>query len=407
MNPPSRVARSDDELTRATFSWAEARSWMDGLPGGGLNIAHEAVDRHATGPRGTRVALRLLGKHGERREVTYRELSGLTNRFANVLDGLGVERGERVFVLLPRVRELYLAVLGTLKHASVACTLFSAFGPEPIRQRLALGDARVLVTTAPLYQRKVAAIRGGLPGLAHVLIAGPARAPAGTVSLDELMADASERYEIPPTGPEDPALLHFTSGTTGPPKGAVHVHAAVIAHHATGRLALDLHPEDAYWCTADQGWVTGVSYGILAPLTHGLTVIADEGDFDADRWYRILQDERVTVWYTSPTAVRMLMRVGAEVAHEYDLSALRVAASVGEALDADAVTWGLEAFGRPIHDNWWQTETGAIMIANPPGQPIRPGSMGRPLPGVEATVLETDDEGQVVHPRGTPTRWSS
>jgi acetyl-CoA synthetase len=176
------------------------------------------------------------------------------------------------------------------------------------------------------------------------------------------------------------------------------VHEAVVAHHTTGRLALDLHPDDVFWCTADPGWVTGTSYGIVAPLTHGVTSIVDEGDFDADRWYHILEDQRVTVWYTAPTAIRRLMRLGADVAHEYDLSRLRVAASVGEPLHADGVRWGVEAIGRPFHDNWWQTETGGIMVANIPGQPIRPGSMGRPLPGIEAAVLRCDDEGHLLHP---------
>jgi acetyl-CoA synthetase len=371
---------------------------LDGLPGGrGLNLAHEAIDRHAAGPRADHVALRLIGKRGAITDVTYAELARRTDRFARVLDGLEVGAGESVFVLLPRVLDLYVAVLGTVKHRSVACTLFSAFGPEPIRQRMALGSARVLVTSSALYHRKVAPIRASLPDLEHVLVIDD-RLPPGTLSLGELMAAAPDVYEIPPTGAEDPALLHFTSGTTGTPKGAVHVHGAVLAHHTTGRLALDLHPDDTYWCTADPGWVTGTSYGIVAPLTHGVTSIVDEGDFDADRWYGILQDQRVNVWYTAPTAIRMLMRLGADVAREYDLSHLRVAASVGEPLNPEAVRWGVDAIGRPFHDNWWQTETGGIMIGNIPGHRIRPGSMGRPLPGIEAAVLRTDDDGALVHP---------
>ena len=399
-NPPSAVgpnaAPYEEECAR--FSWDAERRRLDGLPGGrGLNLAYEAVDRHATGPRADHVALRLFGKRGAARDVTYADLARRTNELAQVLDRLGVQSGDRVFVLLPRVLELYVTVLGTLKHRSVACTLFSAFGPEPIRQRMALGSARVLVTTSALYRRKVAAIRPSLPDLEHVLVIGD-DVPPGTTSFDQLMAAVPSTYEIPATDPEDPALLHFTSGTTGTPKGAVHVHGAVVAHHATGRLALDLHPDDVYWCTADPGWVTGTSYGIVAPLTHGVTSIVDEGDFDADRWYAILQDQHVSVWYTAPTAIRMLMRLGADVAREYDLSELRVAASVGEPLSPEAVRWGVEAFGRPFHDNWWQTETGGIMIGNIPGQPIRPGSMGRPLPGIEAAILRQDDDGELVHP---------
>jgi acetyl-CoA synthetase len=392
------AASYEDE--RARFSWEAERRRLDGLPNGrGLNLAYEAVDRHAVGPTAGHVALRHIAKRGAITDLTYAELARRTNRFARVLDALGVGTGERVFVLLPRVLDLYVAVLGTLKHRSMACTLFSAFGPEPIRQRMALGSARVLVTSSALYRRKVAPIRDSLPELDHVMVIDD-DVPQGGVALAELMAAAPDEYEIPATDPEDPALLHFTSGTTGTPKGAVHVHGAVVAHHTTGRLALDLHPEDVYWCTADPGWVTGTSYGIVAPLTHGVTSVVDEGDFDADRWYGILQDQHVNVWYTAPTAIRMLMRVGAEVAHEYDLSALRVAASVGEPLNPEAVRWGVEAIGRPFHDNWWQTETGGIMIGNIPGHGIRPGSMGRPLPGIEAGVLRTDDDGELVHPSG-------
>jgi acetyl-CoA synthetase len=209
------------------------------------------------------------------------------------------------------------------------------------------------------------------------------------------MAEVDERFEIPPTDPEDLALLHFTSGTTGKPKGAMHVHQAVVAHHATASLALDFHPDDIFWCTADPGWVTGTSYGIIAPLTHGITSIIDEAEFDAERWYGLLQSQQVTVWYTAPTAVRMMMKIGTAVIRKFDLGRLRLIASVGEPLNPEAVVWGQEAFGRPIHDNWWQTETGGIMIANYLAMDIRPGSMGRPLPGVEAGIVHRRRDGSV------------
>jgi acetyl-CoA synthetase len=198
------------------------------------------------------------------------------------------------------------------------------------------------------------------------------------------------------------ALLHFTSGTTGKPKGAMHVHEAVVAHHITGKLALDLHPDDVFWCTADPGWVTGTSYGIIAPLTNGVTSIIDEAEFDAERWYGIVQDQRVTVWYTAPTAIRMMMKAGAELVGKYDVSSLRFLSSVGEPLNPEAVVWGEQVFGRPFHDNWWQTETGGIMIANFAAMDIRPGSMGRPLPGVETAVVRriADDRVLVIEEPG-------
>ena len=392
---------SDYAAGCARFTWADARRALDGLPdGGGLNIAHEAVDRHARGARADHVAIRWLGKHGERTDLTYAELARRTNRFARVLDSLGLDRGDAVFALSGRVPELYVAALGTLKAGCVFSPLFSAFGPEPVRQRLAIGEGRVLVTTRTAYERKIAPMRESLPFLRYVLLTDvPAggSAPDGTLALADLMADASDAYRIAPTGPETPALLHFTSGTTGTPKGAVHVHEAVVMHHATGRFALDLHPDDVYWCTADPGWVTGTSYGIIAPLTHGVTSIVDEAEFDAERWYGILQDEHVTVWYTAPTAIRRLMRLGDDLARAVDLRALRFVASVGEPLNPEAVVWGAEVLGLPIHDNWWQTETGGIMIANTIAADIRPGSMGRPLPGVEAGVLRRGPEGGDLH----------
>ena len=389
----------DYEQAQRDFSWNEASRQLDGLPAGrGLNIAYEAVDRHSAGANKDKVALRWIRKTGESRDFTYFDLRGLTNRFANVLRKLGVGPRDRVFALAGRIPELYVAALGTLKNRSVFCPLFSAFGPEPIRARLAIGNAKVLVTTPLLFERKVAPLLPSLPELQHVLLVSDDGQPlsiTGTCDLRLLMEQASDNFEIEPTQPEEWALLHFTSGTTGTPKGAMHVHGAVVAHHLTGQLALDLHGDDIFWCTADPGWVTGTSYGILAPLTNGVTMIVDEGDFDAERWYRILQDQQVSVWYTAPTAIRMMMKLGADVAREYRFPNLRFMASVGEPLNPEAVVWGREAFGLPFHDNWWQTETGGIMIANYASMDIRPGSMGKPLPGIEAAIVNTTESGRV------------
>ncbi|MGE5827397.1 MAG: acetate--CoA ligase [Micromonosporaceae bacterium] len=380
---------------RHDFSWTDARTWLAGLPAGaGLNMGYEAVDRHAMGDRRDVVALRFLDRRGAVTDLTYRELYRQTSRFANLLNTLGIGAGDRVFSLLGRSPELYLTALGTLRHASVYCPLFSAFGPEPVRERLRRGDGRVLVTTAELYRQTVAPILGGLPKLRHVLIAGDGPPPPGTTSLAAVLATMDDTFTVPPTDPQQMALLHFTSGTTGAPKGAVHVHEAVVAHHATARFALDLRPDDVFWCTADPGWVTGTSYGIIAPLTMGATVVVDAGEFDARRWYATLADQRVTVWYTAPTALRMLMRHGAELASQYDLSALRYVASVGEPLNPEAVDWGRDALGHAVHDNWWQTETGAIMISNYAGVDIRPGSMGLPMPGVDVAVLARGADGR-------------
>ncbi len=393
----------DYETACSRFSWADARAALSGLPGGGLNIAYEAVDRHAAGPRANHPALRFIHADGSTHAISYAELSEQTNRFAAVLAQLGIGRGDRVFSLTGRGPELYVAVLGTLKNASVFCPLFSAFGPEPVRQRLQLGSGRALITTRALYRRKVKQIRDALPDLEHVLLTDADGDPEpGTLDLAALMSAAPSDSRMAGTRGEDMALLHFTSGTTGTPKGAIHVHEAVTAHYATGLYALDLHPDDIYWCTADPGWVTGTSYGVIAPLVHGITTIVDEEEMDADRWYRILAEQHVTVWYTAPTALRMLMKAGADRVAGHDLSALRFVASVGEPLNPEVVAWGQEAFGHPVHDNWWQTETGCIMIANFPAMDIRPGSMGRPLPGVEVALVVRDDNGKPVIRDGEP-----
>lgn len=390
---PPNLRSYEDECR--SFSWNAIRSELTGLPGGGLNIAYEAVDRHADGALRDRLALRWIGRDDRVVDFSYRDLQEQTNRFANVLARLGLRKGDVTVAFCGRIPELYIAALGTLKNGGVFGPLFSAFGPEPLRQRLSRGEAKVLVTTSRLYRKTVEQLRASLPALQHVLLVDGKDEPGGVHSLSRLMSAAAPDFTIMRTGPEDHALLHFTSGTTGTPKGAIHVHNAVLMHYMTGRYVLDLRPGDIFWCTADPGWVTGTSYGIIAPLTIGVTNIVDEADFDAERWYRTLEREKVTVWYTAPTAIRMLMRLPGEPRTRFDLGALRLIASVGEPLNPAAVVWGQQALGLPIHDNWWQTETGGIMVANFRSMEIRPGSMGRALPGVEAAVVRRIDDSQV------------
>jgi acetyl-CoA synthetase len=385
----------DYEAARRSFDWRKARMELDGFQDGTINIAHEAVDRHVRAGRGAKVAIRWLGRRGERKELSYTDLSRESARFANALDRLRIGKDDVVATLLGRRPELYVSALGALKNRSVLSPLFSAFGPEPILNRLRLGRAKVLITTESLYQRKVASMRDMIPSLKHVILVGEEGRETKVLKTHDFMTlvgAESPAFSIPFTDPEQRALLHFTSGTTGAPKGAVHVHDAVVAHAITGKIALDLHPHDTFWCTADPGWVTGTSYGIIAPLVNRVTMVVDEGEVDAERWYRILEEEGVTVWYTAPTAIRMLMRLGTELCRGRSFDRLRFLASVGEPLNPEAVRWGLEAFGKPFHDNWWQTETGGIMIANFASMDVKPGSMGKPLPGVEALVVERKGE---------------
>ena len=387
------IIRKDAGITfpSLTTGWDAARARLDGLPNGGLNIAHEAVDRHVLAGHGATLAMVWLGRDGTRREINYAGLAADAARFANVLAAHGMKRGDRLFLLAGRVPELYIAALGAFKAGLVVSPLFAAFGPEPVRSRMEIGRATVLVTTEQLYLRKVAEWRTQLPSLRLVLIIGE-RAPDDCIAMGPAMRGAADRFETVATHAEEMALIHFTSGTTGKPKGVVHVHGAAVAHVETGRLALDLRPGDIYWCTADPGWVTGMSYGIIAPLASRVTMVVDEAEFDLERWYTILERERVNVWYTAPTAIRMMMRAGADAAKGRDFTALRFLASVGEPLNAECVIWGNELFGKPFHDNWWQSETGGIMIGNTQEMDIKPGSMGKPMPGIVAGIVERTNQ---------------
>lgn len=384
---------SNYEKVKSSFLWENVAKELSGLPQGrGLNIAHEAIDKHALTSQKNSIALRFIKKDSNFQDFTYSELKVQTSKFANVLQNLGIQKGECIFSLAGRIPELYITALGTLKYTAVFCPLYSVFGPEPIFQRLSKGDAVILVTTAALFEKKVKPLIDRLPSLRYIILTDSNKHASDKIlSFTQLMEKAKDEFKIPETNPEDPALLHFTSGTTGMPKGVLHVHKAVYTHYITGKYVLDFHQGDVFWCTADPGWVTGTSYGIIAPLVHGITSIIDEEEFDATRWYSNLEKQKVTIWYTAPTAIRRLMRMNIKPIEIYNLEKLRLILSVGEPLHAGAVIWGLENFGIPILDNWWQTETGGIMIANYPSMNIQPGSMGKPLPGIEVAIAEITD----------------
>ena len=395
-----------------TSIWKEARKALMGLPqDGGLNIGYECTDAQIISGKSEKVAMRWLSAAGEPTDISYAELHALSNQFANALLRLGVLPGDTVFSFLGRVPELYVSLLGTLKTKAIFSPLFSSFGPDPVRTRLSIGKAKVLVTSQSLYERRIRPLLADLPHLKCVILlekAGslasgaregePVLQPQGTqiLSFAKLMASSSPNYICPPTPEDTPALLHFTSGTTGTPKGALHVHKAILCHKYTGGLVLDLKESDTFWCTADPGWVTGTSYGVIAPLANGVSMIVDEGEFEAERWYETIQKNKVTVLYTAPTAVRLLMKAGDELTRQYNLLSLRHIASVGEPLNPEAVHWSQRVLGIPIRDNWWQTETGGIMIANVPGLEVRPGSMGKPVPGIQASIVALED-GHVQH----------
>jgi len=388
---------------RGKFRWASVEKELCGdlseKKNQVYNLSHFCIDRHAFGRKKNQVAFFWEGTDGSREVYTFFDLHRLTNRFRNILQGLGIAKGDRVFIFLDRIPELYISFFGTLKFGAVVGPLFSAFGPDAIWDRLHDSEAKVVVTSPELVGR-LDEVRAKLPKLEKVILVNKRNRPfelrSHELSYEHLMAQASESYQTPRTKKNDFSIMHYTSGTTGKPKGAAHVHGSIPCQYATAKYVLDLHEDDIYWCTADPGWVTGTSYGMLGPWSNSISILVYEGGFNAEKWYQMIEKYRVTVWYTAPTAIRMLMKSGDALPKRFDLTSLRYIASVGEPLNPEAIVWGKKVLGLAIHDNWWQTETGAIMIANYPIQPIKLGSMGKPFPGVHAAIV--DDVGKEMKP---------
>lgn len=404
MRAANLSAGSLADLRTVRINWEEELAGCLRLSDGFLNIAHEAVDIHlADSAQSKKTALRFISKRWPKDphavfDISYEKLASESRHFAHALRSIGVKKGDVLFALSPRIPDLYSVMLGTLRAGAVFSPLFSAFGPEPIAARVERGAGKVLFSLASYYRKKIAPVRDRLPTLKYIILVdddGTLKDIPGVLNLRELLAKASDEVFCERTMPEDLALLHFTSGTTGKPKGAAHVHAAGVYHSVSGRLALDIKPEDVFWCTADPGWVTGVSYGIISPLINGATLLIDEAEFQAARWYQILCDFKVSNWYTSPTAMRMLMKSGEELPRQFDFSNVRIASSVGEPLNPEVIAWAERNLKIPLHDNWWQSETGGIMISNFLSMPIKPGSMGKPMPGVYVALAERDATGAV------------
>jgi len=381
------------EQARAEFDWSEVENSFSWSETGKVNLAYEAIDRHADSSKRDKIAL-YYSDAAREEAITFGEMKAKSNQFGNVLRSLGVTKGERVFIFMPRSPELYYALLGTIKVGAVVGPLFEAFMETAVRDRLEDSAAVAIVTTPSLLSRVPVS---ELPHLKNVILVGQdIELAEGQVDFYKQMEAASSELEIEWVDREDGLIIHYTSGSTGKPKGVFHVHNAMMQHYYTGKIVLDLQEDDIYWCTADPGWVTGTSYGVFAPWLNGATNVIRGGRFSPQDWYQTIHKYGVTVWYSAPTAFRMLMGAGDDVVKQFDLSSLRHVLSVGEPLNPEVVRWGLKVYNQRIHDTWWMTETGGQLICNYPAMTIKPGSMGRPIPGVEAAII--DDSGNVLPP---------
>lgn len=383
---------ADYTHTYETFNWSEVEKNFTWSETGRMNAAYEAIDKHAETARKNKVALYYRDPEREEK-YTFKELKELSNKAANILKNKAdVVKGDRLFVFMPRTPELYSVILGAIKLGAIVGPLFEAFMEGAVKDRLEDSDAKVIVTTPELLERVPL---NELPSLKHVVVVGES-VEAQHINFLTEMKTASKELEIEWVDKTDGLLLHYTSGSTGKPKGVLHVHQAMVQHYQTGQWVLDLKEDDVYWCTADPGWVTGTVYGIFAPWLLGATNVIVGGRFKPETWYKTIEDFGVTVWYSAPTAFRMLMGAGDELVKQFDTSSLRHVLSVGEPLNPEVVRWGVKVFNNRIHDTWWMTETGAQLICNYPSMAIKPGSMGKPIPGVKAAIV--DDQGNELPP---------
>jgi acetyl-CoA synthetase len=371
------------------FDWKISEEELGFGKKGPINIGYFCSDRICEQGLGKKLALIWEGFTGEVKEFTYDDIRLHSNAFAQFFLQIGLLPQDRICLFMDRIPELYISFLGILKMGGIAQPLFSAFGEEALFTRLDDAKTKAILTTKK-HVGKVRRIRETLPELTKIIIldADDFKLQEREIAFSMEKAPRVEKFDVFKAERETPSVLHYTSGTTGKPKGALHVHSSIIAQYLTTKWVLDLQPHDIYWCTADPGWVTGTSYGIIGPWSSGVTQAVLDSGFSADKWYAFAEKNKVTVWYSAPTAIRLLMKEGIEVVKKHDLSSLRYLLSVGEPLNAEAVVWSQKAFGKPFHDTYWQTETGSIVITNFLGMEIRPGSMGKAFPGIVATVVD-------------------
>ncbi|PTL03298.1 acetate--CoA ligase [Staphylococcus haemolyticus] len=382
----------DYEKTYQDFDWDEVKKAFSWNETGKINMAYECIDRHVDNGKGDKIALNYRDEK-RKEQYSFKELKVLSNKAANVLvDKANVQKGDRVFIFMPRTPELYFAFLGILKIGAIVGPLFEAFMEKAVTDRLENSEAKVIVTTNSLLGRIP---KDKLPHLETVVVVDD-EVDEQYVDFNKELNQASEEFDIEWLKEDDGLILHYTSGSTGQPKGVLHVQKAMLLHYISGKYVLDLKEDDIYWCTADPGWVTGTSYGVFAPWLNGVTNCIAGGRFSPEQWYSMIETFKVTIWYTAPTALRMLMSAGDDVVEKYDLSSLRSILSVGEPLNPEVIKWSKDVYDKRVLDTWWMTETGGHMIVNYPAVDVKLGSMGKPLPGIEAAII--DDSGNVLPP---------
>lgn len=382
----------DYEKTYQDFDWDEVKKAFSWNETGKINMAYECIDRHVDNGKGDKIALNYRDEK-RKEQYSFKELKVLSNKAANVLvDKANVQKGDRVFIFMPRTPELYFAFLGILKIGAIVGPLFEAFMEKAVTDRLENSEAKVIVTTNSLLGRIP---KDKLPHLETIVVVDD-EVDEQYVDFNKELNQASEEFDIEWLKEDDGLILHYTSGSTGQPKGVLHVQIAMLLHYISGKYVLDLKEDDIYWCTADPGWVTGTSYGVFAPWLNGVTNCIAGGRFSPEQWYSMIETFKVTIWYTAPTALRMLMSAGDDVVEKYDLSSLRSILCVGEPLNPEVIKWSKDVYDKRVLDTWWMTETGGHMIVNYPAVDVKLGSMGKPLPGIEAAII--DDSGNVLPP---------
>ena len=373
------------------FDWSIAEKELDYREGDKINIGWYCSDRICEMGKADKLALIWEGLGEKEKQYTFNDIRLRSNTIASFLKKQGIQTGDRVCLFMDKIPELYMGFLGILKLGAVAQPLFSAFGDESLHVRLDNAQTTAIITQRK-HVSKVRKILDQMPYLKHIILVDydgskPLREREIAFNMEE--TEQVENFDIAPTKAESPSVLHYTSGTTGQPKGVKHVHYSLISQYLTTKWVLDLQDDDIYWCTADPGWVTGTSYGIIGPWSLGVTQCVLDTGFSAESWYKFIEKRKITMWYSAPTAIRSLMKAGEEVIKQHNLSSLRHLASVGEPLNAEAVIWSEKVFGKAFLDTYWQTETGSMMLTNYPGMKIKPGSMGKPFPGITATILDT------------------